>query len=58
MPTPPRCGPVGYPVANDDARLSPLGDKHINMVGRYVFAPPTGPELRPLRDPTSPDNDQ
>ncbi len=49
----------GYPVSDEDAaRLSPLGDKHINMLGRYAFAPPTGPELRPLRDPASPDNDQ
>jgi hypothetical protein len=35
-----------------------VGDKHINMLGRYAFAPPAGPELRPLRDPASPDNDQ
>ncbi|MBV8914711.1 MAG: Tn3 family transposase [Acetobacteraceae bacterium] len=37
-------------------RLSPLGDKRINLLGRYAFAPPGGPELRPLRDPASPDN--
>ena len=50
---------TGYPVSDEDAaRLSPLGDKHINMLGPYVFAPPTGPELRPLRDPASPGNDQ
>jgi hypothetical protein len=46
---------AGYPVADEDAaRLSPLGDKHINMLGRYAFAPPAGPELRPLRDPLVP----
>jgi hypothetical protein len=41
----------------DAARLSPLADKHINMLGRYAFAPPAGPALRPLRDPASPGND-
>ncbi|KJE25284.1 transposase, TnpA family [Frankia torreyi] len=36
----------------DVARLSPLADRHINMLGRYAFAaPPTGTGLRPLRDP-------
>ena len=50
---------VGYPVADEDAAwLSPPGDRHINTLGRYAFAPPAGPELRPLRDPASPDNDQ
>jgi hypothetical protein len=29
-----------------------------HMLGRYSFAPPAGPELRPLRDPANPDNDQ
>jgi TnpA family transposase len=43
----------GYPVADEDAaRLSPLGDEHINMLGRYSFTtPPPGSGLRPLRDP-------
>ena len=41
----------------DAARLSPLADKHINMLGRYAFASPAGPALRPLRDPASPGND-
>jgi TnpA family transposase len=41
----------------DAARLSPLADKHINMLGRYAFAPPAGPALCPLRDPASPGND-
>ena len=39
----------------DAARLSPLGDKHVNLLGRYAFTPPAGPQLRPLRDPASPD---
>ena len=36
----------------DAARLSPLGDAHLNVHGRYSFAPP-GQGLRPLRDPTA-----
>jgi TnpA family transposase len=38
----------------DVARLSPLGLKHINMLGRYAFTLPdivARGELRPLRDP-------
>ncbi|MFN6565296.1 MAG: Tn3 family transposase [Nostoc sp. ChiSLP01] len=38
----------------DIARLSPLGRKHINMLGRYYFLlaePILKGELRPLRDP-------
>jgi hypothetical protein len=35
----------------DIARLPPLGDQHINMLGRYAFTPPTLEGLRPLRDP-------
>jgi TnpA family transposase len=41
--------------AEDVARLSPLGPKHINMLGRYAFTLPdmvARGELRPLRDPT------
>lgn len=34
----------------DVARLSPLGDQHINMLGRYAFTAPTPNGLRPLRD--------
>lgn len=42
----------GYPVLDEDAaRLSPLGDAHINMLGRYPFTPRTEPTLRALRDP-------
>jgi TnpA family transposase len=49
---------AGYEVRDEDvARLSPLVYKHINFLGRYAFAsPPEGP-LRPLRDPTEPDDD-
>lgn len=34
----------------DIARLSPLGDAHINMLGRYAFTAPTPNTLRPLRE--------
>ena len=45
----------GYPVLDGDAaRLSPLGDTHLNVHGRYTFTPPAGEGLRPLRDPTQP----
>ena len=43
--------------AEDLARLSPLGYKHINMLGRYQFALAESlarGELRPLRDPNDP----
>ena len=33
----------------DIARLSPLGDQHINMLGRYAFTTATPTGLRPLR---------
>jgi TnpA family transposase len=48
---------AGEPIADADlARLSPLGDAHINLLGRYHFptSPPPG-GLRPLRDPDLPD---
>ena len=38
----------------DVARLSPLKDRHINFLGRYLFnikARGPGQGLRPLRDP-------
>jgi TnpA family transposase len=38
----------------DAARLSPLVDAHVNMLGRYAFTPPPGAGLRPLRDPAAP----
>ena len=40
------------------ARLSPLGSKHVNMLGRYAFSLPefvARGELRPLRDPQKAD---
>lgn len=44
-----------YDVRPEDvARLSPLGMKHINILGRYAFTLPdtvARGELRPLRDP-------
>lgn len=47
----------GHAVLDDDvARLSPLGSKHINMLGRYAFTIPdmvARGELRPLRDPST-----
>ena len=45
----------GYEARPEDvARLSTLGLKHINMLGRYAFTLPdfvARGELRPLRDP-------
>lgn len=45
----------GYEVRTEDvARLSPLGHKHVNMLGRYAFTLPEAVargELRPLRNP-------
>jgi hypothetical protein len=41
-------------LADEVARLSPLGFKHINMLGRYAIILPdtvAKGELRPLRDP-------
>lgn len=38
----------------DAARLSPLVDAHVNMLGRYAFTPPPGTGPRPLRDPAAP----
>ncbi|WP_374986928.1 Tn3 family transposase [Streptomyces fradiae] len=42
------------------ARLSPLKDRHIDLLGRYLFnIKASGPDrgLRPLRDPNAPDED-
>ena len=40
----------GHPVGDDDvARLSPMGDVHINMLGRYAFTTRADAGLRPLR---------
>ena len=45
----------GHVILDEDvARLSPLGSRHINMLGRYAFTSPdivARGELRPLRDP-------
>ena len=52
----------GHEVRPEDvARLSPLGFKHVNVLGRYAFTLPdtvARGELRPLRNPrtTSPDD--
>ena len=47
----------GYDVRPEDVtRLSPLGFKHVNMLGRYAFTLPdivARGELRPLRDPSA-----
>ncbi len=52
----------GYSVKPEDVdRLSPLGLKHINMLGRYAFTLPdfvARGELWPLRDPSSADSDE
>ncbi|MGP3920991.1 Tn3 family transposase [Nonomuraea sp. 10N515B] len=43
----------------DVARLSPLGYKHINTLGRYNFiASQPGEGLRPLRDPSQHEEDE
>lgn len=43
-----------YPVSDEDAaRLSPLGDTHLNVHGTYTFFMPQLTGLRPLRDPAS-----
>lgn len=51
----------GYDVKPEDvARLSPLGFRHVNMLGRYAFTLPefvARGELRPLRDPKTADPD-
>ena len=45
---------AGQEISDTDIeRLSPLGDAHINMLGRYAFTAPTPDKLRPLRDGTT-----
>src|SRR4030081_163137 len=45
---------AGCPVRDEDvARLSPLGFKHLNFLGRYAFTTPTPGQLRVLRDPSA-----
>jgi hypothetical protein len=41
----------------DVARLSPLGFKHLNFLGRYSFTAPQIGSLRELRDPGEPDDE-
>lgn len=49
----------GYEVRDDDAaRLSPFVRHHVNMLGRYSFLAPELAGLRPLRDPSEPDEDE
>jgi len=49
----------GHPIDDADvARLSPLGDAHINVHGRYAFTALSDDALRPLRDPTTPTDDE
>lgn len=42
----------------DVARLSPLGDAHINVHGRYAFTTLSDATLRPLRDPAVSTDDE
>ncbi|MFF9221169.1 Tn3 family transposase [Streptomyces viridosporus] len=52
----------GHDIANEDvARLSPLKDRHVNFLGRYLFniaASGPGRGLRPLRDPDAAEDDE
>lgn len=51
---------AGVAVQPEDVtRLSPLGFKHVNLIGRYQFALPEAiarGEFRPLRDLAAPDD--
>jgi TnpA family transposase len=47
----------GQQVIDEDvARLSPLGQAHLNCLGRYAFTTRAHAGLRPLRDPTTRDD--
>ncbi|MFD4190516.1 Tn3 family transposase [Amycolatopsis thermoflava] len=50
----------GYEVRDEDAaRLSPFVRHHINVLGRYSFlSPELAGGLRPLRDPSEPDEEE
>ncbi len=52
----------GHDIKDEDvARLSPLKDRYINFLGRYLFnikASSPGRDLRPLRDPDAPELDE
>ncbi|WP_328504762.1 transposase [Streptomyces sp. NBC_00457] len=51
----------GHDVKGEDvARLSPLKDRHVNFLGRYLFnikASGPGKGLRPFRDPDAVEDD-
>jgi TnpA family transposase len=42
----------------DAARLSPLGFRHVNFLGRYAFTLSEPGRLRPLRDPQAADDEE
>ncbi|SCK05027.1 Transposase and inactivated derivatives, TnpA family [Streptomyces sp. LamerLS-316] len=52
----------GHDIKDEDvARLSPLKDRHINFLGRYLFtikASGPGQGLRPFRDPDTVEDDK
>lgn len=52
---------VGHDIKDEDvARLSPLKDRHINFLGRYLIhikASGPGQGLRPCRDPDAVEDD-
>ncbi|WSJ62162.1 transposase [Streptomyces sp. NBC_01310] len=52
----------GHDIKDEDvARLSPLKDRHINFLGRYLFnikASAPGQGLRPFRDPDAAEDDE
>lgn len=52
----------GHDIKDEDvARLSPLKDRHINFLGRYLFnikASGPGQGLRPFRDPDAAEDDE
>jgi hypothetical protein len=52
----------GHDIEDEDvARLSPLRDRHINVLGRYRFniqASGPGQGLGPLRAPDAPDDEE
>lgn len=55
MPSPRSAGPRNVHDIKDEgvARLSPLKDRHVNFLGRYLFnitASGPGQGLRPFRD--------
>jgi hypothetical protein len=53
------CGAAGIEVQEADvARLSPLGFRHVNFLGRYAFTLPEPGRPRPLRDPDAVDEEE